>query len=623
MGNQKRQTIDYLLYPLILVPVFFLPSIDDVFNLPKLWLLISLTLGICVHLTLNVKKISRENWKLKRLLLILILSLNLIMTCCSFLSESTMSRILWGFPSRSNGLLYFICIFVLLGVALVANPSSKFPKRSVHSLQIPFAVNLLYCSLQLIGKDPVAWSNPYNPLIGTFGNPNFSGAVLGISSAFYFFLFLNASRLWKSTYLLLGLSSFVLSLLTDSLQGPVVAVLGLGIIFLERYSVRLSKKKLLAITSSMLLAGSFFVISFLGFGPAGSFLYQYTLRLRLDYWWIALQSALAKPFTGIGPDSFLEGYFLHRSEDFVTTYGVGLRADSAHSAPLNFLASFGFISFILYLLIVLAVSHFALKLIFESPKTVMAPRVFALIWLLFLVQSLISLEQVGLGAIQWLSGGLVLHFTFNPKAYRSDVEKSVKKHTMGTVTIDSRQENKFSLVSGELAILSIVASAFLVSPPLKDEFTLRQISQANFENPEVHKEVDKEIDSLSPFALQEFRRARNVTNYYLNIGDVDKAIKILSDLTTIDPQSADAWSQIAKIENFRGRYAEEIAARKSLLALDPLNYRNILDLAKAYVSHGDKELAVVMLKEVRRLAKSNVEAIEASKLLVDLSMADK
>lgn len=618
MSSPKRQTIDFLLYPLVFVPIFIIPGIEDVFNLPKLWLLISLTVGIVIHYVVSFRQIKSVSWKLKRNLLVLILATNCTIVGCSFLTETTLSRILWGSPSRSNGVLYFICIFSLVGIASTSAPSSDFLKKSIRFIQIPLFVNLLYCSIQFLGKDPLPWVNPNSPIIGTFGNPNFSGAALGISCVFYLLLSLNSTKNWRLIYSILGLFSFYLSISTDSLQGPAIAVIGSLLILIQRISLGISRKKILAIFLSLFFVGAFFLSSFLGFGPVGSLLYQYTLRLRLDYWWIALQMALSEPLIGKGPDSYYEGYLLYRSENFVETYGVGLRADSAHSAPLNFLANFGFLSFALYFLLTAIITFFAIKLIFSWPRIGLEAQIFSFIWLLFLLQSMISIEQIGLGVMQWLSGGLVLHFSFNHSQYMSDEKKLMNKRVTNGFPTNSVKHRKLSVLGGELAVLSIAVSALLALPPLRDEIILKNIAQGNFQDAEVQNTITKEIQSLSSFALKEYRRARIVSNYYLNIGDTDSALAILRTLTAIDPESADTWLQIAKIENYMNRHAEEIIARKVVLVLDPLNYRNMLDLAKTYIKQGDQSLALPMLAEVTRLAKANVEAIEAARLLDEL-----
>jgi len=618
MDSEKRKTIDYILYPLIIVPIFFVPSIEDVFNLPKLWLLISFTTGTCVHFCMNKNETMLKNQKMKRNILILVFGLVILTSVCAFFTDTTLSRLLWGFPSRSNGLLYFICIFTLFAIAAAALPSANFSKRSLQSIQVPLLINLIYCSIQLAGRDPIAWNNPYNPLIGTFGNPNFSGAVLGITSALYLLMAITSSKIWKFVTLGLCFYSFGLSILTDSLQGPAIAIVGFTLVLIQSASRKISRNQLLTLVFCVLFTGLLSIISFLGFGPAGSSLYQYTLRLRLDYWWIALQTAISRPFTGIGPDSFLEGYFLHRSQEFVTKYGVGLRADSAHSAPLNFLANSGFIAFSLYVFLIIVTTFFAFGILFKSPKNRIDVQAIALMWLLFFIQSLISLEQVGLGVLQWISGGLVLHFYINKNVYLMEQQKLTNRKANKERPITTAKYGKFSAVSGEIAALSIVASAFLFSAPLRDEISLRKISSSNFQNQEAQSNVKEEIQSLSPFALQEFRRARHVTDYYLNIGDVDAAMRILSSLIDRDPESADAWSQIAKIENFRSNFADEIAARNILLKIDPLNYRNMLDLARAYVKNGENDAAASLAKNVVRLATSNVEGVEATQLLLKL-----
>lgn len=621
MPLHKRQTIDYVLYPLLLIPIFFFPSIQDVFNLPKLWLLISLTVGIILHFILNLRQIKSGDSVWKRRILVLTITMIATLSVCSFLTESTLSRILFGLPSRANGLLYFICIFALLGVAASSGTSMGFLKRSIRIAQIPLTLNLVYCTIQYFGIDPIAWNNPYNPMIGTFGNPNFSGAVLGISSSVFLLLSLEAAGLWKWTFILLSVYSFVLSFLTESLQGPLIASIGILIIYAKKISKEISKRQLLLFLIGCSILALFLIISFFGYGPLGNLLYQYTLRLRFEYWRIGLKTTLSNPFTGIGPDSYIEGFSLFRSESFIDTYGVGLRSDSAHSSPLNFLANFGFVPFVLYILVVMVITYFSVKQLFGVSGVKIDEKAFALMWILFLIQSLISIEQIGLGVLQWLSGGLVLHFAFNDYRNASTLESSRNRSIQNSISTSYAQKGKFSAMSGEAAVCSFLIAAFLASPPLSDEIKLANIASANYQDPEVQKLVGVEVKSLSTFALEDFRRARVVTNYYLNIGDVDSAMQVLTTITEKDPQSVDAWSQIAKIENFRGRYAEEIVARRTILTLDPLGYQNMLELSNAYLKLEKWNLAILFAKKVSKLAEENIEGVQARKLIEELKTA--
>jgi hypothetical protein len=90
------------------------------------------------------------------------------------------------------------------------------------------AFNIVYSIAASNGYDLFSWSNPYNSVLGTFGNPNFIGAFMGIFATILFvqlFSNLNSQRSFVFILISIVLTIYVI-LLTNALQGILLAAFG-------------------------------------------------------------------------------------------------------------------------------------------------------------------------------------------------------------------------------------------------------------------------------------------------------------------------------------------------------------------------------------------------------------
>ena len=163
-----------------LITLSFSPQMSDPFNAVKFWVLLivgSWLLGNLCMTTWRDARASRTSnvEKLSGLLVgvfLLALLIDLITTDVKFNG-------LFGAYQRRTGLLAY------LGFAVLFMAAMKFTKlESAKTLQLVIfataSLMTIYGFLQHFHHDFVKWNNPYNPILTTLGNPDFSSAVLGI-----------------------------------------------------------------------------------------------------------------------------------------------------------------------------------------------------------------------------------------------------------------------------------------------------------------------------------------------------------------------------------------------------------------------------------------------------------
>jgi hypothetical protein len=101
------------------------------------------------------------------------------MLVAMLVSEAPLSQEFWGVFGRNSGFLtYFSLIVLLLSSALVQ--TEKFYANLIRSFVLTSFPLTLYALIQLVGMDPIAWSQmaPF----ATLGNINFSSAFFGLAS---------------------------------------------------------------------------------------------------------------------------------------------------------------------------------------------------------------------------------------------------------------------------------------------------------------------------------------------------------------------------------------------------------------------------------------------------------
>ena len=142
-----------------------------------------------------------------------------------------------GVYQRNLGVAtYLFFILIMLGIAL--NLTFRNSKFTLLTFVFLGGLQSIYGLIQQLGADPFPWNNPYNPMIGTFGNPNFSSAFLGCSAVAALTLILQSSLKVK---LLLGIQvilSLALVINSNSSQGLMAFAIGAsfflaGIVFIN------------------------------------------------------------------------------------------------------------------------------------------------------------------------------------------------------------------------------------------------------------------------------------------------------------------------------------------------------------------------------------------------------
>lgn len=546
----EKRLKNSILFSVVIVTLVIDPLLhSDSFGLPKLLLLVSSSFFIFGNLLPVFRRtISCE----LRGIIFGVLSFILVLFLAFGFSSSSKWGQIYGDYGRNTGLLaYFSLALLLLSAIFVSNRS--FVQRLMWALIVTGISNAVYGLFQWAELDPISWNNPYDPIVGTLGNPNFTSAHLGMASLASLAIALSRSEklvLKVALFLNIGLSLFVISQSTSS-QGLLIFALGFVVIFYFRFIASL---KLVAI-KFLYWAGAFFgvmvgVLGILNKGPLASYLYQASVTYRGDYWRAGWKMTLENPLLGVGLDSYGSWYRFYRNEAATLRRGPDVTSNSAHNVFLDISSNGGFLLFVAYLAIFALIIKSGWRIIRKSDSY--DPISIALVtsWLAYLVQSLISINQLGLAVWGWVMGGAIIGYDL----YKDRPDGKIVKTNSPT---NRKQVSASSAILGTLGLASGIAIAIW---PSAQDINFRSALQGG-----------------DPTRIESAAKSFPGHNYYYNYSSQifltnnleDKALELSRIAVAKNPRDFNAWKTL--IDNPKISSSEKADAIKKMKELDPFN----------------------------------------------------
>jgi hypothetical protein len=162
----------------------------------------------------------------------------------TFASGINLNEGLFGVTGRQTGLLAYFALIALMISGVVAS-SEGLSRKLALTLVGTGILSGLYGVLQSFGGDPFDWINPYSPVFGFFGNPNFQASFMGIAAVAAIAMSLESSAKLQNR---IGLLVFVALALfniyeSKSQQGYLVFLAGVVVVgyFVVRGNEKLKK----------------------------------------------------------------------------------------------------------------------------------------------------------------------------------------------------------------------------------------------------------------------------------------------------------------------------------------------------------------------------------------------
>lgn len=542
----ERRVQNLILFALLGITLIVTPWMNlDPINLPKYLVLVVAGLALFGNLAPYLKRVLGSE---SRLIVTAGLGFLAVLIIVYLFNLDNVNQ-LHGAYGRNTGLLSYAALsLILLGVVFVSNRG--FMAKILNVLVFTGVVNAVYGLIQWAGMDPVDWSNPYNPIVGTLGNPNFTSAHLGIAAlASLALVFGEMVMGWRFVLILNMLLSLFVIYQSDSSQGLLVFGLGAGLLVYLKF---LRGKLVLA---SIYLAGFVSVVvggvlGILNKGPLASYLYQDSVTYRSDYWRAGWKMTVDNPFFGVGLDSYGDWYRFYRSEAATLRRGPDVTSNSAHNVFLDISSNGGFLLLIAYLVIIGLIFRSAFRIIKRAKAFDAIAAGLVVSWLAYLVQSVISINQLGLAIWGWVLGGAIIGYdTYKD---RSDTPKAIRAPGKRPEQVPANV-----VITGSLGlIVGILVSIW----PVAQDVSFRSALQSG--------DAVKIVSAADGFPGN--------TYYFNYAGDVllqnkldDQALELARKSIEMNPRDFNGWKLL--ISNPKLDEAEREKAMAEMKKLDPFN----------------------------------------------------
>ena len=459
-----------------------------------------------------------------------------------FFSKSNLLESSFGVTGRQTGVLTYLA-FMILMISAVFSGGIKFSNSLLIVLLISGYINAGYGLIQSFGVDPFDWINPYSPVFGLFGNPNFHASFMGITATAAFAAVLGkqaSPRIKFISFFFIALAIYNI-FESKSQQGFLVAATGYSVVFflwLRQSEYSIFKKIYLPL---WIIGGVGVVLDILQKAPWPSILYKESVSFRGDFWRAGWQMSLDNPLLGVGLDGYRDQYRFYRDQIAANRNPTAM-VDSAHNVFLDISSGAGFPLLIIYLLLISFTLFSAVKVI---RRTNNFEPLFAGIfgcWLAYLAQSLISINQIALAVWGWVLMGAIIGYEINTRVI--DSKMNIQRNKSGTGAV----------------IIGAVVGAIIVVPAFLADVQFRSTVKSG-DVVKIQQSVEKWPQSVIRMSL--------AAKILREGGFPDQALDISTQAVEKFPGNFEAWQELS----LNPKVSESLKAKALLVMkqLDPLN----------------------------------------------------
>ena len=458
-------------------------------------------------------------------------------------SKINLTEGIFGATGRQTGFLSYFALVVLMLCAVLSSGMNLHKQLALLLVWAGF-LSGMYGVLQSLGGDPFDWINPYSPVFGFFGNPNFQSSFMGMTAVAALALSLKSSE--KLKYHMLFITCILLALFniykSKSQQGYLVFLAGAVVVGYLYIRENIKLKKFTSVYAVSALFGFLaIVLDILQKSPWSSILYKESVSFRGDFWRAGWNMGMSHPIFGVGLDGYRDHY--RAARDFVTAVRPGSDAmtDSAHNVFLDIFSGGGFPLLIIYLFLVGLTIFSAIKVIRRSTEFNVGFAAILGVWVAYLAQSVISINQLGLAVWGWILMGVIIGYEINS---REKMQASTMKSAYSTVALG------MGLIIGLAVGLPLVVADATFRSTVKSGDILKIEASA--------RQWPQSVTRMT-YVAQLFREGKLP----------DRSIVIAREAVEFNPQNFEAWRELSLQPNATASEREQ--ALKIMKKLDPFN----------------------------------------------------
>jgi len=529
----------------------------DPINVAKLCTLAFFSILALSLIAGHIKNLLRSEF---RFLLIALSVFALQIFFVLFFSGANFGGQFYGTFGRNTGALAYISLaLLLLGSALVAD--LDYLKRFMSVVLIVGLLLIIYGNIQYLGLEPFPFVNAYtvNAPIGTFGNPDFQSAFMGMIAVVAFTMTLNKtfSKPFRFGLSLMGLTSLIVVFETLAKQGYLNFVAGAGTVAIL-WSFMTNRKSLgIALSAFGAFGGGLVFLGLVNAGPLASFLYKGSLAARGFYWRAAIKMLIDRPLFGVGMDGYLDWYRRTRAADYAAQ-GFLSFSNTAHNVYLDIATSGGFplitIYFVLMALVIVSIVRVVRRR--HGFDVYFAAIVGA--WVAYQTQAFVSINQLGIAIWGWVLSGVIIGYEINTRSKEVEKVSPTKNKQVRKSSIVSTQTLSSAAVIRVFA--GVLLGALVAIPPY--------YANASFFSALKSGDI-KTIQRAAYLKPIDERRLLHVATILRDNKLESEAILVIKDAIKGYPDSFDFWQLWSTIQT--ATPSDLANAKAQMKRLDPFN----------------------------------------------------
>jgi hypothetical protein len=344
---------------------------------------------------------------------------------------------------------------------------------------------------------------------------------------------------------------------SHAIQGRVVAVLGVGILGFLLIRSRFGNVATFGYLFLGSIVGMYALLGALQIGPFTNYIYKTSVSLRGQYWLAGWNTGESHPISGVGMDSFGDWYRRSRDSHALELPGVNTVVNAAHNVPLDMFAFGGWPLLLTYISIMGLAAHAAVKLIMRNKAYDPIFAVLLTAWIGYQVQSIISINQIGLAVWGWLLSGALIAYERSTKSKTTELIQPVSQ---------PRRKTQSNAIQSQLLLIGVtsgVIGLLIALPPLTADAKWRSA------------QLVRTVPALEDSMQASYFNPQNSMKYLTNIQTLEQSNlfelsrKYALEAVKWNPEAFDLWKVLYLI---RDSTAEEKAlALENMKRLDPLN----------------------------------------------------
>jgi hypothetical protein len=284
------------------------------------------------------------------------------------------------------------------------------------------------------------------------------------------------------------------------------------------------------------IAGLIVIIGTLNQGPLGDILYKVSVRQRGFYWRAAWEMMTMNPIFGVGIDSFGDWYFPLRSAN-AAFYTPLTQSNSAHSIFLDLGSGGGFPLYLINISLAVLTFIVGVKYLMRNKEFNWAFAAIFGAWIAYEAQSVISINQLGVGVWGWTLMGLIVGMEFNSRS--KPTESPTNTQNRSRIVRKTKEKSFISSPQTLGAVVGLTFGLLIALPNFSADRNYRLAIATADAQTLIDASLAKPEDLVRTLSSANALAASNIN---------DQALALARHIVEVSPNYPAAWQLIYRLE---------------------------------------------------------------------------